>query len=282
MPAINLDQVKWIYGARDCSHSTDPLLQVIAFDEDTSVLRQSKCFNFEGNFMYLLFGTERAVLLDTGASPGPNAHDQVLPLRRAVDDLFAQRNALPENYELIVAHTHSHGDHVYWDSDFESRSRTSIVGHGVPDVMAFFGLPNWPEGEAFLDLGARRLTIFPIPGHEAAHIAVYDQRTEILLTGDSLYPGLLTIRNWAAFRRSAARLAAFSDQHPVSVVLGAHIEMKKIARELYPIGTTYQPEEHSLPLRTTHIKELNAACERMADRPHEDVHDEFVIGEPEA
>ncbi len=282
MPNVDLDQVKWIHGARDCSRSTDPLLQVVAFDDDTFVLRQSKCFNFEGNFLYLLFGTERAILFDTGASPGPNAQGQVLPLRRTVDDIIARRNPLPDNLKLIVAHTHSHGDHVYWDREFENRPATLIVGHAVADVMAFFGLPNWPEGEATLDLGGRRLTILPLPGHEAAHIAVFDPRTGILLTGDTLYPGKLTVSDWSAYRQSAARLAAFADQHPVSVVLGNHIEMKKTARELYTVGTTYQPEEHSLPLFTAHIKELSAACEAMVATPHEDVHADFIVGAPEA
>ena len=122
------------------------------------------------------------------------------------------------------------------------------------------------------------MTIFPLPGHEAAHIAVYDARDRMLLTGDTLYPGLLTVRDWPAFRRSAARLARFAEQHPVSLVLGDHIEMKKAAGELYPIGTRFQPDEHALPLTAAHIREFHAACEAMASSPHDDVHADFIIG----
>jgi len=98
-----------------------------------------------------------------------------------------------------------------------------------------------------------------------------------LLTGDTLYPGLLTVQDWNAYRRSAARLAAFAQQHEVALVVGNHIEMKKAPGELYPIGTTFQPDEHALPLKTAHIEELHAACEAMADSPHRDVHDDFII-----
>jgi len=70
--------VQWIHGSSDCATNDDPPLQVHAFDEDTYILRQNKCHNFEAPFLYLLFGTEKALLLDTGDDPGP---DRELPLR---------------------------------------------------------------------------------------------------------------------------------------------------------------------------------------------------------
>ena len=63
-------------------------------------------------------------------------------------------------------------------------------------------------------------------------------------------------------------------------MLGTHIEMKNAPRQLYDIGTTFQPEEHVLPLTAAHVQELHQACEAMADHPHEDVHDDFIIGAP--
>ncbi len=55
-----------------------------------------------------------------------------------------------------------------------------------------------------------------IPGHEDSHVAAYDPRTRSLLTGDTLYPGLLTVQDWPAYRRSAARLARFAEEHEVA------------------------------------------------------------------
>ena len=50
--------------------------------------------------------------------------------------------------ELIVAHTHGHGDHVHWDGQFLDRPRTTLVGLDLTEVQAFWGLQDWPEGRA--------------------------------------------------------------------------------------------------------------------------------------
>jgi hydroxyacylglutathione hydrolase len=278
-----LASVEWIHGAPDCAQSTDPLIQVHQFDQDTVIMRVSKCYVYEGNFIYLLFGTERAVLLDTGPQPGKGNEGKVLPIRTTVDSIITrwlERRGI-RAIDLVVAHTHSHPDHVFWDKEFEERARTTIVQPNLAAVEQYFALPHWPNGRSDLNLGGRKLTIFPIPGHEAAHIAAYDSRTKVLLTGDMLYPGLLTIEDWPAYRKSAARLANFAEQHEVSLVLGTHIEMQAIPTQLYPIGTTYQPDEHALPLAVAHINELDAACKAMASMPNRDVHDDFIIGNDE-
>jgi len=278
---LPLENVIWIHGSANCAHSTDPLIQVHQYDADTFVLRVSKCFSYEGNFIYLLFGDRKAVMFDTGGLPNPiNAFNdgKTLPVRQTVDAIIEQRRrGGGSDVDLIVAHTHSHGDHAAWDSELSVRPRTTVVSTALAGVKSFFNLQNWPDGEAPLDLGNRRLTVFPIPGHEAAHIAVYDPRNKWLLTGDTLYAGLLTIADWNAYRASATRLAHFADQHEISAVLGAHIEMKNVPRQLYQIGTTFQPQEHALPLTAAHIQELHQACEAMASHPHRDVHDDFII-----
>ncbi len=277
-----LEDVAWIHGSRDCSGTSDPLVQVHRLERDTFVLRLSKCYSFEANFLYLLLGRRRALLLDTGARPDDGARDRTMPLRRTVDDLvtgWSTGLGVPEP-DLVVAHTHAHGDHVAGDDQFAGRPRTSVVAPTVPAVAGFFGLPDWPDGRAELDLGGRRVTVLPIPGHEPTHIAVHDSRTRALFTGDTLYPGLLTVRDWPAYRRSAARLADLVRREEVSVVLGAHIEMTRTPGELYPLGTTHQPDEHALPLTPAHVLEWHEACEAMAEAPHLDVHDDFVIRPP--
>ena len=57
----------WIHGAPPGVRGQDPPLQVHRFDEHTFVLRQSKAMTYEAPFVYLLFGNDRALLLDTGA-----------------------------------------------------------------------------------------------------------------------------------------------------------------------------------------------------------------------
>jgi hydroxyacylglutathione hydrolase len=276
-----LDSVRWIHGA-NCGQDGDPPLQVHPFDDDTFILRQSKCFSFEAPFIYLFFGDERAILFDTGAGPDPTSVVRILPIRESVDKIVARwlaRRGLAA-IDLIVAHTHAHLDHGHWDDDFRNRPGTEIVEQDLDSVKDFFGLPSWPSGQAALDLGGRELIILPLPGHDAAHIAAHDQRTGVLLTGDTLYPGKLTVDHWPSYRASAARLAAFAAAQSVSLVLGNHIEMKNVPGKLYPIGTRFQPDEHALPLSAAHIQQWHAACEAMANSPHRDVHDDFIIDAP--
>ncbi|MCK1339752.1 MBL fold metallo-hydrolase [Bradyrhizobium sp. 38] len=276
--SMRLDDVNWIHGSADCAASTAPPLQVVSVDDDTYVLRQSKCFSFEAPFMYLLMGSEKAVLFDTGARPDDGDPQKILPIREAVDKLLSRRaEANRAISELVIAHTHGHGDHVFWDGQFAGRPQTRIIGRGVDAVQQAFNLPAWPEGQSTFDLGGRALVVLPLPGHVSDHIAVYDPRIQALLTGDTLYPGLLTVADWAAYRRSAARLATFASGHPVSLVLGNHIEMKKTPGGLYPLGTTFQPDEHPLPLSAEIFAEWHQACETIGNSAQRVTRDHFII-----
>jgi hypothetical protein len=71
-PAGDLD-VRWNHGARG-----EQPIQVHSYDPHTYVLRQSKATSYEAPFLYLLFGNERAILLDTGATADP----AIFPLGR--------------------------------------------------------------------------------------------------------------------------------------------------------------------------------------------------------
>lgn len=63
------------------------------------------------------------------------------------------------------------------------------------------------------------------PGHNEAAITFHDAYTELMLTADTVYPGRLYVEDWPAFRATIDRLIAFAETHPVSHVLGCHIEM---------------------------------------------------------
>jgi hydroxyacylglutathione hydrolase len=267
--------IPWIHGAKDC-HSPEPVFQVHRYASDTYILRQNKCAHFEAPFLYLLLGKRKALLLDTGAEV---KGQPPRPLRELVQDLVAswEKQSGSGPISLIVAHTHAHGDHRAGDALFAGQPRTTVVEPTLEGVQRFFGLKSWPEGDATFDLGDRPLTVLPLPGHEPTHIAVYDPRHQLLFTGDTLYPGLLTVRDWPAYRKSVGRLAAFVATHKVAHVLGAHIEMTRRPRELYPLETTYQPEEHVLQLGPKHVEELHRAMEALGDKPGRDVHDEFII-----
>ncbi len=252
----------------------EPSTQVQQLDRDSFVIRQSVKTNFEAPFLYLLFGRDRALLIDTGAEGGR--------IRPTVDRVVAQwlaargRRSIP----LVVAHSHSHGDHVAGDAAFRDRPNTIIVGLKPSDVASFFGISNWPDGVAKFDLGGRPLRIIATPGHQAAAIMIYDPRLKLLLSGDTLYPGRLyvPVNFLAENRASVDRLAAFAMKHPICAVMGAHIEMTSEPGRDYGHEAPTHPDEHSLPLPAQTIGELQTGLKEPLDTPGQrQVHDHFII-----
>lgn len=261
--------VHWIDGTA----ASEPEMQVQAIDADTFVIRQSVRTNFEAPFLYLLFGRDTALLLDSGAGG--------LEIRPTIDRLIAdwRTHHSGRPVHLVVAHSHGHGDHHAGDDEFRERPDTDVVGLMPDHVAAFFHVPDWPRGTGHIDLGRRILDILPTPGHEPAHIMVYDERTHLLFSGDMLYPGRLYVPTdrFSEFRLSADRVAAFEATHPVRALLGAHIEMTTTPGADYPMRAPAHPAEHPLPLPPSAISELQQAVDRAAPTPTIDRHADFIV-----
>jgi glyoxylase-like metal-dependent hydrolase (beta-lactamase superfamily II) len=259
----------WINGVS----AAEPQMQVQSYDADTFVIRQSIRTNFEGPFLYLLFGHDRAILLDSGAGG--------LKIRPTVEQVIAEwlahhgRTSIP----LVIAHSHSHGDHHQGDVEFEQRPDTTVVGLYTTEVSSFFKISDWPNDIARYDLGGRILDIIPTPGHHASHIMVYDEKTRLLLSGDTLCACRLYIpvNQFASFRDSIDRVAAFAKDHPISHILGAHIEMTHEPGELIIDEAPSHPDEHVLELPPSALTELKTSVHAMGDTPKEEPHRDFVI-----
>lgn len=271
-PTAGSLDVAWVHGSPSRRHRTDPPWQVHLYREDTVIMRQSKDVTFEAPFTFLLFGTERALLLDTGA-----VNDDLL--RRKVDDLVADwlsHHPHPD-YQVVVAHTHGHGDHVAGDPSFSSRPQTQVVGRSEQDVRAFFGFTAWPHEVVDYDLGGRRLQVVGVPGHHAASIAIHDERTGLLFTGDSVYPGRLYVEDIEAFVDSMDRLVEFVETRTVTHVLGCHVEMTREPRRDYYFGCRYQPEEPPLQMTVDQLRAVRDAAVSVADRRGVHRFDDFVL-----
>jgi hydroxyacylglutathione hydrolase len=234
------------------------------------IIRQTGCTHFEKPFLYLIIGANEALLVDTGAGGGANVREPVDAVLRA---LKPSATSLP----LLVIHSHGHGDHTAGDGLLQSRPNTRLVSASVSALTSFFGITNWPLSTASYDLGNRIVDIVPIPGHESAHIAVYDRKTGILLTGDTLYPGRLYISSHQAYRDSIDRLVSFTQSLPVAHVLGAHIEQTRWPFLDYPVGTRFQPEEHVLELGRAHLVELQNALQNMSTLQRRELRDFTVF-----
>jgi glyoxylase-like metal-dependent hydrolase (beta-lactamase superfamily II) len=249
-----------------------PEFKVHAYNPDFYILRQSACSHFEKPFLYLIFGRDRALLVDTGTGD--------VNTMTAVDAIIRQWVARNKRsvIELVIAHSHNHSDHVGGDAHFVRRLGGSvIVGHSPAAVQKFFQIINWPAEGMEYDLGNRIVDIIPIPGHEVASIAIYDRRTGVLLTGDTFYPGRLYVRDGSAFTASIKRLVDFTSNKPVTHILGGHIENTSKPSVDYPEGTVDQPDEHVLQLTRAQLLELNAALESMQGNVTKKVMPDFTI-----
>jgi len=191
---------------------------------------------------YLIVGTKRAVLFDSGMGIGN--------VKAVVDGL----TKLP----VTVLNSHTHQDHVggnwqfsddgkdeVWgmDTAFTRKnalgSREAAQGEIKPseicgalpagfDAAAYATRP-WKitrfihDGER-IDLGGRVIEVMATPGHTPDAISLFERARGLLFTGDTYYPG--TIYLWApetdldVYGASVRRLAALEPQ--VKWVLGAH------------------------------------------------------------
>jgi hydroxyacylglutathione hydrolase len=272
---LNLD-VSWIHGSEAAKYNTDPDIQVHACDEHTYILRQNMAVHFEAPFMFLLFGRSRALLLDTGAT----ASAQFFPLRRTVDAIvegWLASHPHADGYELLVLHTHSHTDHTAADEQFTGRPDTVVIGAKHDPAWRYFGFDDRPEAVTEVDLGGRLLDCLATPGHHEAAVTYYDRHTQILFTGDTIYPGRLYVFNWADFVSTIDRLAHWCRQRPVSYLLGCHIEMTTTPGVDYPAGCTYQPDETPLELTTEHLDQIRGTLEANALQPGRYVLPQMII-----
>ena len=186
---------------------------------------------FEEAISYLIFGTKRAFLIDTGTGIGD--------IRQVVETL----TDLP----VSVVLTHEHYDHVAGAFRFDE-----IIGYDNPDGLAVmkrgrdnasllkyvtadylwkplpedFDVANWTipaieptslvhDGD-MLDLGNRVLEVIYTPGHSPGSMCLLDKTNRILFTGDHFYPGPLYAHpadvNFDDYMESMDKLADMIDQ----------------------------------------------------------------------
>jgi len=258
----DLRTFRWHAGAKSCDEDKNPAIQSVQVDESTFVLRQNKCTTFEAPFIYVLAGSDAVLVLDTGAIESSEQSPVYQHVRTLVERLENSQNN--QDRKLLVLHSHSHSDHTKGDAQFEGKQNVELVGTYQDDIIKWFAFDKWPLGQSTINLGGRKITVLPIPGHQDQSIALYDEQTNWLLTGDTLYPGSIRVKDWDEFKSSIHRLNQFVSQNPVSLLLGSHIEMNATTHKIYSIGSTYQPDETPLALKVAHLEALDAKLQSTA------------------
>jgi hydroxyacylglutathione hydrolase len=233
--------VHWNEGSPHCANDPQPSLQQHQYNAQTYILRENLCTTFEAPFIYLLIGSTKALLIDTGDIADPN----VIPLADTVIRLLP--GEAPTRLSLLVVHTHRHLDHRAGDAQFTRFPNAEVVGFDIESVRRYYNFVDWPNGLAQVHLGDRTIDVIPTPGHNETEVSFYDRNTGLLFTDDFLMPARLFIDDASADVASADRVAAFVKDRSVSFVLGGHIEMNS-AGKLFSWESQYHPHEHVLQL----------------------------------
>lgn len=120
--------------------------------------------------MYLLTGSDRALLIDTGYGSGD--------LAKTVRELYGG--------EIVVAHTHGHGDHIGADAQFDlicgSKKDSDLL---LADGTITEGWAPLKEGDV-IDLGDRTVRVLETPGHTPGSLSFADEKNNFLFTGDQV------------------------------------------------------------------------------------------------
>jgi len=246
--------IRWDEGAPNCAASFHVPLQVHSYNSGTFILRESLCSTDEAPFLYLLIGSNRSVLIDTGDVADPAR----MPLAATVMKLIADHPSAGRG--LLVVHTHRHLDHRSGDTQFAHLANVQVVGFDLASIQHFYGFKDWPNGFAQIDLGDRIVDVIPSPGHNETELCFYDRETGLLFSGDFLMPARLLIENTGDDRASAQRLLRFLADRPVTFVLGGHIE-EDAAGQLFAWQSQYHPHERVLQMARADLLALPAALE---------------------
>lgn len=175
---------------------------VEAIDDDTFAISEYR--HWEETHCYLICGTEKSVLIDTGLGIGN--------IKTVVDSL----TPLP----VMAVTTHVHWDHIgghkYFDNIavHEAEKDWLSVRFPIPleavkrnlmrkacnfpkdfildDYQIFTGIPQQilHDGD-WLDLDNRRLMVIHAPGHSPGHCCFYEPDRKYLFSGDLIYEGCL-------------------------------------------------------------------------------------------
>ena len=193
---------------------------------------------YEEVISYLILGSKRALLFDTGLGIGD--------MRK----LVSQLTSLP----VTLLNSHTHFDHIGddWqftdilgiDSDYTRKNEKGATHEQLQDAVVperFCGAPPVafkPQGYSIpafrisrfvkdgetIDLGDRHLEVLFTPGHTPDSVCLIDRQHKLLFTGDTFYAGPIFLyvpeTDIAAYTRSVDRLAQLVTQ--VELLLPSH------------------------------------------------------------
>jgi hydroxyacylglutathione hydrolase len=179
------------------------------------------------NFSYLVLGTQRALLFDTG--PGV----------RDISAVVRALTSLP--VEVLPSHLHfDHTGNLHRFADIalpdlpalRAQVHDGVFSLGLYQSLGFvegferrpFRVGRWLAPGAQIDLGERRLILVSVPGHTPDSVVLLDRTANRVYAGDFIYPSdiyaFLPGANLSDYAASARRVATMVDEQ--TQIFGAH------------------------------------------------------------
>jgi len=192
---------------------------------------------------YLIIGKDKALLWDTGTG--------VSDIKKTAEELT--------DLTIYVLNSHSHFDHTggnalfnsenifYYDLEFAKDALTQGVPNDEiksevykealtrelpkgfdPESYCIKGkVPGIPKKAGdIIDIGNRKLEIWPSPGHSPDNIVLHDKENAILFTGDTYYPDTLYCvspgSDLKTYAKTLRKLADEVGSYDISWLYGAH------------------------------------------------------------
>jgi glyoxylase-like metal-dependent hydrolase (beta-lactamase superfamily II) len=210
----------------------------VVYAADSGVYAITEPYQFQEVISYLILGTDRALLFDTGLGIG------------SISAVVRELTSLP----VSVLNSHTHYDHVggnaefdhilardtpYTDANTRGFSHQVVAGDVAPDALcrplpagfdsaSFHTRPYTPAERVAdgtrIELGGRTVEVLETPGHTPDEVALLDRAAGLLWTGDSFYQGPIWLfvpeTDLDAYARSVDRMAALVPS--LRKLLGSH------------------------------------------------------------
>ena len=201
-------------------------------DKDTHIISEYR--HWEETHAYLLNGTERSLLLDTGLGIC-NIYDEVIKLTNKPVTAVATHI----HWDHIGGHKffpdfYAHEDELNWlNGEFPltlEQIKDMVVdrcdlpeGYNVDNYRFFQGTPTMVlKDNDIIDIGGRSIQVLHTPGHSPGHICFFEKERGYLFTGDLVYKDTLFAyypsTDPKAYLKSIERVATL----PVKKVFPAH------------------------------------------------------------
>ncbi len=207
--------------------TSDPWFHVHRMESDIYAIYEPN--NFQEIISWLILGTRRALLFDTGMGMSQ------------ISSVVVELTDLP----VTVINSHTHFDHIGGNAEFNDILSTDTEysrqsARGIPhadvaqevapdafcgerlitpiDTAKFHVRPFNSTGTirdgSIIDLGGRRIEVLRVPGHTPDAVSLLDRDRGFLWTGDTFYAGPIWLyfpgTDLDAYEESITRLAALA------------------------------------------------------------------------